>query len=782
MHSFQLLSRFSHEGLRPLALAIFSAVFSQGAVAGVLTDDYVFQGTEVLEGIQAENGADITVTGETITFVGTNPVISATTSGRPSNEDLSTITIGTSDTQNVSITSDGAYALRTNGADLTIHGQNILITAGTNSGPDAGLVEAMRFGGYGTTAIGGEETKTLSIQNNAGDGVVVMPYAKDGSSVANSDAVVDLTADIITVNVRDNAFWVQNNSTGNEGHFAKLNINADELHVTAATGIVSMSQGNVTINADTYLNASADAILARGDSKVSINPDGTHVVQMKGDINFNYDKETSGTGVNADILVRLSGESSYWEGNSYVSWGSGRPDDADEEGKFAVDNFTLDLSNGAQWVATTIEASDGETSGRFYTALNELVLNDGVITLSETDTRVQVENMTGTGGTVNVAAAAIEEGFATSSIQIDQAAADAALTVNLTGVTADEVKSAETLSTIVEGAVTGDAQVRQTRTVAEGDIIGKITQTVDAEGNTVSSSVAKNTKLDAFEGVNAATLIAWRNEINHLTKRLGDVRDEASSMGAWARVYGGESTYSDAVDVEVDQTTVQVGLDGRVGSWIVGGAFSYANGDADITNGEADTDGYTFALYGTRFFESGAYVDAVARVGRLSTDVTAGDMKGSYDNNAFSLSAEVGHNFKFLERAFVEPQFELTYGYVTGDDFSPKAGVKIEQDDFQMLIARLGARAGWQFERNAGRLYAQASVNHDFLGDADGEASEGTLHQDLNADLGGTWFTYGVGFQFRPTEKTAFYGELERSTGGEVKDHYTFNVGARYAW
>ena len=324
--------------------------------------------------------------------------------------------------------------------------------------------------------------------------------------------------------------------------------------------------------------------------------------------------------------------------------------------------------------------------------------------------------------------------------------------------------------------------MRQARAVAEGDISGKSAQTVDAEGKMLSSSVAKNTKLDAFEGVNASTLMAWRNEINHLTKRLGDIRDEASSMGAWARVYGGESTYSDAVDVEVDQTTVQVGLDGRLGDWIVGGAFSYSNGDADITNGEADSDGYTFAIYGTRFFESGAYVDAIARVGRLSTDVTAGDMKGSYDNNAFSLSAELGHNFKFLERAFVEPQVELTYGYVTGDDFSPKAGVKIEQDDFQMLIARLGARAGWEFERNAGRLYAQASVNHDFLGDADGEASEGNLHQDLNADLGGTWLTYGVGFQFRPTEKTSFYGELERSTGGEVKDHYTFNVGARYAW
>ena len=777
MNIIHSLPHTSGKGLRPLAFAVLGALLAQGAVAKVLTEDYDFTGTEVLEGVKAENGQDITVTGDTITFSGTNPVIYAATSSRPTEENLSTISIGTADTKTVSITSSDAYALRTNGGDLTIRGENIALTAGTQA---TTFVEAMRFGGYGTATIGGEETKSLSISNGSGDGVVVMPYQNGSNKVAESDAVVNLKADIININVRDNAIWVQNNSTGHEGHFAKLNIDADELHINAATGIVSLSQGDVAINADTYLNASDDAIISRGDSKVTINADGTHIVQMKGDINFNYDEDTSKTGVNADVLVRLSGENSFWEGNSLVSWGTGKP--TPESGKLDVNNFSLDLSDGAQWIATTIDTVDDEENGHVYTALNSLTLNNGVITLSETDTKVQVEDMTGTGGTLNVAAATTDNGITTASIQIDKAAADASLNVNLTGVTADDVGTVEELEKIVDGAVTGNGQVRQTRSVGEGDIIGKITQTVDAEGKMVSSSVAKNTKLDAFEGVNASTLMAWRNEINHLTKRLGDIRDEASSMGAWARVYGGESTYSDAVNVEVDQTTVQVGLDGRLGDWIVGGAFSYSNGDADITNGEADSDGYTFAVYGTRFFESGAYVDAIARVGRLSTDVTAGDMKGSYDNNAFSLSAELGHNFKFLERAFVEPQVELTYGYVTGDDFSPKAGVKIEQDDFQMLIARLGARAGWEFERNAGRLYAQASVNHDFLGDADGEASEGNLHQDLNADLGGTWLTYGVGFQFRPTEKTSFYGELERSTGGEVKDHYTFNVGARYAW
>jgi outer membrane autotransporter protein len=497
----------------------------------------------------------------------------------------------------------------------------------------------------------------------------------------------------------------------------------------------------------------------------NINTTGTNTVQLNGDIRFDYSTLNSYTKVDATVNLKLTNSDSFLNGNILVA---GNP----PTGKDTVLDMNLTLANGGTWSATD------------DSFVNRLTLDGGVIRITESDAKIDVLNEFAGNGTVVLAAEKTQDGgFTAAGFALASAvkpSEDSSLAITYSGITSDDVDDVETAFNELNENVSTTG-VKQTRTIAEGDIIGKITQTVDAEGNTVSSSVAKNTKLDAFEGVNAATLMAWRNEINHLTKRLGDVRDEASSMGAWARVYGGESTYSDAVDVEVDQTTVQVGLDGRVGSWIVGGAFSYANGDADITNGEADTDGYTFALYGTRFFESGAYVDAVARVGRLSTDVTAGDMKGSYDNNAFSLSAEVGHNFKFLERAFVEPQFELTYGYVTGDDFSPKAGVKIEQDDFQMLIA-LGARVGWQFERNAGGLYAQASVNHDFLGDADGEASEGALHQDLNADLGGTWLTYGVGFQFRPTDKTAFYGELERSTGGEVKDHYTFNVGARYAW
>lgn len=139
--------------------------------------------------------------------------------------------------------------------------------------------------------------------------------------------------------------------------------------------------------------------------------------------------------------------------------------------------------------------------------------------------------------------------------------------------------------------------------------------------------------------------------------------------------------------------------------------------------------GYSLAAYLSGFFDCGAYVDFVGRIGRLSTDITAysdaSEFKGSYNNTTFGLSAEVGYHWKLNDTFYVEPQAELAYGFVKGDDFTGANDVRVEQDDFQTLVGRLGARIGASFADGAGTVYAHASVNHDFLGDADYTASLG---------------------------------------------------------
>lgn len=300
-----------------------------------------------------------------------------------------------------------------------------------------------------------------------------------------------------------------------------------------------------------------------------------------------------------------------------------------------------------------------------------------------------------------------------------------------------------------------------------------------------------NRGLEAFKEFNSATFAQWRAENNHLTQRLGDLRGNLGKAGAWARVYGTDAEISENVSVDLKTVSIQVGGDVTVGNnWVVGGAFTYTNMDGDISNGAADSDSYSLAAYASGFFDCGGYIDVIGRVGRLSTDVTGdtgsvagGVFDGSYDNTAFGLSAEVGYHWNVTSMFYVEPQVELAYGFVSGDDFTSSNGANVEQDDFQSLVGRLGARFGANFADNKGSVYMHASVNHDFLGDVDATAGvDGGARFDISNDLGGTWVSYGVGAQFNTSANMSFYGMLERANGSEYTEHYRYSVGMRYTF
>lgn len=300
-----------------------------------------------------------------------------------------------------------------------------------------------------------------------------------------------------------------------------------------------------------------------------------------------------------------------------------------------------------------------------------------------------------------------------------------------------------------------------------------------------------NKGLEAFKEFNSATFAQWRAENNHLSQRLGDLRGNMGKAGAWARVYGTDAEISENVSVDLKTVSIQVGGDVTVGNnWVVGGAFTYTNMDGDISNGAADSDSYSLAAYASGFFDCGGYIDVIGRVGRLSTDVSGdtgsaagGVFSGSYDNTAFGLSAEVGYHWNVTSMFYVEPQVELAYGFVSGDDFTSSNGAKVNQDDFQSLVGRFGARFGANFADNKGSVYMHASVNHDFLGDVDATAGvDGGARFDISNDLGGTWVSYGVGAQFNTNANLSFYGLLERANGSEYTEHYRYSVGMRYTF
>lgn len=369
------------------------------------------------------------------------------------------------------------------------------------------------------------------------------------------------------------------------------------------------------------------------------------------------------------------------------------------------------------------------------------------------------------------------------------------LTVLASGSTNDQFGSAAQLLAAMEGdgeelegivQVGSESGASKARYGAQGGAVSGPWMLND-DGQIVEE---ENAGLSSVREFSTATFAQWRLENNHLSQRLGDLRADLGKSGAWARVYGGESKITDGVDVKLQTISVQVGADTTVvGNWIVGGAFTYTNLDADISNGTGDSDSYSLAAYATGLFDCGGYVDVIGRVGRISTDISAstlsasgGVLDGSYDNTTFGLSAEVGYHWKLTDMFYVEPQAELSYGYALGDDFTASNGAKVTQDDFQSLVGRFGARVGANFAQNKGSLYLHASVNHDFLGDVDGTARAGARTESLDGDLGGMWVSYGIGAQFNTDADLNFYGMLERSHGNDYTDSYRYSVGMRYVF
>lgn len=423
-------------------------------------------------------------------------------------------------------------------------------------------------------------------------------------------------------------------------------------------------------------------------------------------------------------------------------------------------NTTLNGNVTIAGNATFTNQDINQTAGTFH--VGTLNASNSKLTFNTTEENgVTVDKLEGTGDLKLEAGASVTEKLGSAEKVAEE------LNTIIGGNAADQLKDN------FIGGEASDMTGAWTYDAATGD--------VSYQGSRLSPT------LTAVTHANAANLAQWRYEVNHLSERLGDVRSQNGALGAWARVYGTDAKVSDSVSTKFTNNTIQVGGDAKVGdSWIVGAAFAYTDNSTDFSNGSADSDGYTLSVYGTAVLPSGSYLDLIGRVGRISTDIdvsTVTPFKASYDNTTVGLSAEVGHRFDLSQIFYVTPQAELAYGRVFGDDYSGSNGMKVSQDDFDTLIARIGFQAGANFADNRGSIYLTASVNHDFLGDTEATASKaGAQDQKLKEDLGGTWFSYGIGAQFNTTNNLSFYGSLTRANGSDYQEDYHYSVGARYVF
>ena len=178
----------------------------------------------------------------------------------------------------------------------------------------------------------------------------------------------------------------------------------------------------------------------------------------------------------------------------------------------------------------------------------------------------------------------------------------------------------------------------------------------------------------------------------------------------------------------------------------------------------------------------------MAKVGTMDSDFdfttrdAAIEDSGSFDQMAYALGVEVGHRFTW-NAFFVEPQAQLTYTYLEGDD-ATTSNREIDLDSSDSFIGRIGTMFGANLWDNRIGIYGRVSVLHDFLGDVEGKVRSTQVAdaqwKDFSDELDGTWCEYGLGTTINFTENASGFVDVSRADGGEVETNWRVNAGLKY--
>ena len=695
------------------------------------------------------------------------------------------------------------------------------------------------YGGNDTNLVSittNENIKTLSITNNSNNGDAYGVYAYDnqasgvGSKIelgtTNTDTInitangltdkswaagicawkggeVDVTAKNLNINVDAKngvisaGIWVQGNSNAD----TKVLIDAGKTTINATSddnqikGFVVFSGSTLAIKGDLEVNAPI-ALATRGGSQTIINEAGNSTVQLNGDISFEYEGNTSGTPIDATVKINLTGADSVWNGNTRVAWNAktdsnGNVTHQPNASELSINHVDITLADSAQWNPNAIQeegtydenGNSTSESGMKYSALNNLTIDGGIINLDSskltTADAVQIQNVKGTGGTINTDNVA-------NKLSIDNKAADTSLTVNGTKEVTDAIASGNaSLQNLADVVKSNDKSAADTVTSDANDILGGYSAKV-LDGKVVDDSVktVENATNRAISDIMNISLMTWRQENNDMNKRLGELRDSKGEHGAWARMARGESKYG-SQNVKNQYNYYQVGYDEKLSTnpnWTVGVALTRTEGNSTFAAGSGENKHTGLAIYGSYLSDSGSFIDLIAKYARLDNEfktVGAGVGDADYKENAYSLSAEYGKRFTNDNGFWIEPQVELTYGTVGGVDYLTNKGYSVHKDSTDSLVGRLGFALGKNIKQ--GNVYVRASYLYDFDGESTVTMS-GAGTASFKQDLGGGWWEVGVGTNLNLSEATHLYFDLEKTYGGNVATPWQWNAGVRWSF
>ena len=712
--------------------------------------------------------------------------------------------------------------------------QTILLESGNTAIHDVNLqVDGLlshRYGGsgvYGIYSGGGNQFDNLTIKSDLKNAI------KD-SGIVNTNAYFIGKETTQIGNLYIDTKLDPNNTTGRS--IAHNGLYADQGAVINVTGNTYINDHIATGTHDGYDNeydidtkgnvntiSKNDAVSAKhgGGSTININAkeDGTilnpdNTVQIYG--NLDAKKGT--------IRIGFSGKDSYWYG---AGVGLINYDEATQTYGSVLDDSRLQvmLADGAKWVPDImLRGKDAQGLDTRSNYLSAITLDKGGIIdthaynvhTGDTDTvnNLVLYNLKSNEGTVVMDASGakvnstyrnagtdfftIKDGSGLVYVQPADVSA-------LKGVSPDNpVRFADATKDITFKAITKTSDISDGALFDYTPVIDKnvVSDRFGTNGNDwyfvdYSENPTDNVKVPvAAASAVHGDLLSHRN-IDTLNQRLGELRDYSDTEdGVWFRMKSGETESDKYGHYNYRWNFYQLGYDRTVadhqnGKWHIGGAFHSAMGDVDYHHGDGDMRSYGGSLYAGWAGSKGHYMDYVLSYSHYNNkyNIYHDGMKAAdadYSDHAWMFSAEYGRKFDMGGEWFIEPQSQLVYGKSGGSDYTLSNGVKVHDDGEDSLIGRLGFRLGKSFATPKGQepnqIYLKFNALHEFSGDWDMAlwGTDASYYQ--HCDGGDTWYTFGLGGKVSLTDNAVFYGDVEKSFGGDVTTKWQFNAGLRFLW
>lgn len=300
------------------------------------------------------------------------------------------------------------------------------------------------------------------------------------------------------------------------------------------------------------------------------------------------------------------------------------------------------------------------------------------------------------------------------------------------------------------------------------------------------------TSVDTILSANALNYHTWRTENDKLLKRMGELRHNGDEQtGAWFRTHGSKIGRSGKFGFENKYTAYELGYDELTKNTAEvkryqGAALSYTDGNSSYGSGSGDNSNKAISFYTTEIGSKGHYLDVVFKISNMDNDFAVYDtnsnkITGDFNNTGVSLSAEYGRKNTLQNGWYIEPQAQLTLGYLGGDNYTTNNGIEVRQSGSQSAVGRLGFNIGKEVS-STGIVYAKANLLHEFGGSYDVSMRDSSGAVTVSDIFNDTWFEYGIGAALKTGRSSHLYFDVERSTGSDFKKDWQWNIGARWTF